>query len=116
MLSLDQSRLLGVSKPYSLDEFIDITVKWLEENLDKHNEFTFNDLFPYYTSKELADLDPQLFLAMSYYYKMDYEKSYNHMCMFLEGKGVDYEYYYACCDYIKAKNNSNENKILRIIK
>lgn len=115
MLSLDQSRLLRVSTPYSLDEFIDITVKWLEENLDKHNEFTFNDLFPYYTSKELADLDPQLFLAMSYYYKMDYEKSYNHMCMFLEGKGVDYEYYYACCDYIKAKNNSNENKILSIL-
>ncbi|SKC38045.1 ribosomal protein S12 methylthiotransferase accessory factor [Bacteroidales bacterium WCE2008] len=79
----------------------------VEAALKKTGEFIFNELIPFYQSKELSDLDPNLFLCMAYYKMGNYQKAYDYIHSFLRGKDNDYEYYFAASDYILLRYLNN---------
>ena len=83
----------------NIDNLADFT-KDVELSLKKNISFDFNDLIPFYNSRELKYLHPYLFLCMAHYYMEDYIAAYDYIIKYLEGKGKEYEYYYAVSEYI----------------
>lgn len=69
----------------------------------KNKKFDCNDLWPFYKSKELDDLDASLFVCMGYYMQKKYEESLKWLNSFLDNKGGEYVYYYGAADYIRFK-------------
>lgn len=81
----------------------------IEQALKKKDKFNFNELVPFYNSKELKDLDPNLFLCMANYKLGNYKKSYHYLCDFLKGKDSEYKYYFAASDYFSLRYLQNAN-------
>ena len=85
---------------FDLNKHIHEFVKEVEYSFLKKGEFKFNEIIAFYNSKELNDLDPNLFLCMAYYKIGNYQKSYHYICNFLKGKNDEYKYYFAASEYI----------------
>ena len=83
----------------------------VEFALQNNGFFNFNDLIPFYASKELKDLDPYLFLCMAYYKMGAYKKAYDNIRKFLNGKKAEYKYYFAASDYILLKYLNNAEDV-----
>lgn len=92
---------------FNFDKDINGLAKKVEFSLKKNGEFNFNGLVPFYKSKELRDLDPNLFLCMAYYKIGNYQKAYDYICSFLHGKNKEYEYYFAASEYILLRYLNN---------
>lgn len=98
-----------LSKHYTLNEFIRDIEPWLRKgNWD--NFKSFNELFPYYFSKELEDLDPHLLLCMISLRTKNYSSAYQAISYFLREKDISYVYYFACRDYIKLALIDEKNR------
>lgn len=102
-LPVNYEKLFSV-EGYVMDDFLEEVSPWLKESLRLATFESFNQIFPFYSSKELDDLDPYLFLSMVSYKNEMYQDSYEYLCDFLKGKGKEYSYYYACLDYIDLKH------------
>lgn len=107
-LPIDYEKLFS-AEGYSIDDFLENMSSWVVESMRLGAFGSFNDIFPFYNSKELADLDPNLFLSMAAYKREEFEKSHQYLCYFLKGKNTEYSYYYACLDYIKLKHLENKS-------
>lgn len=85
---------------FDIDKDLNNLITDVELSLRRKGKFNFNDLIPFYRSKELNDLDPYLFLCMAYYKSGNFQKAYNNICIFLHNKGQEYKYYFAVSEYI----------------
>lgn len=92
---------------FDFDKDINSFTKEVDFSLKKKGEFNFNELVPFYKSKELSDLDPNLFLCMAYYKIGNYQKAYDYICSFLRGKDNEYKYYFAASEYILLRHLNN---------
>lgn len=113
----DSSYFLNRIEEYSTDIISTILLNncsfnkimsWLTDitltSLKQDNTINYNQLIPFYKSKELEDLDPYLFLCMVYYRQEEFEESFKYINLFLENKGEDHIYFYAAADYIRLKH------------
>lgn len=71
------------------------------KNLIELREKSYVRNYPYWTDKDITNLEVSHLLTLLYYFIEDYEKAYSSICIFLENKNiVEYEYFFAVKDFI----------------